>query len=122
MTSDWTRSSFAGKAFLAALLVSVALSGIPIVEVHGHENATHGHSHDVHDSFDDHGAAKADTEDGAADTGSVHAHDVNAASLGVLQIVSVDATVPRHSHSHISPPYSWLPDSIVAPLYRPPIA
>lgn len=122
MASNSTNSSFAGKAFLAALLVSVVLSGIPIVEVHAHENATHGHSHDTHDLFDHHGAATADTEDGATDTGSFHAHDVNAVSLGILASVGLESTVSRHSHSHIPPPYSQLPDSVVAPLYRPPIA
>lgn len=122
MTSNSTRSSLAGKAFLAALLVSVVLSGIPIVEVHAHKNATHGHTHDIHDLFDDHGAAKADTEDEAADTGSFHAHDVNALSLGILTSVSVESTVWQHSHSYIPPPYSQIPDSVVAPLFRPPIA
>jgi hypothetical protein len=111
-----------GKAILALLLVSVVLSGIPMIELHSHENAEFGHSHDAHDFYDDHGAGEAETEDGVTDTASFHAHDISATSLGVVANVSVDATVPRHSHSYIPPPYRWLPDSVVAPLYRPPIA
>ena len=53
---------------------------------------------------------------------SFHAHDVNATSCQLIANVSVDSAVPQHSHSHIPPPYSRLPDNIVAPLYRPPIA
>ena len=122
MTSDTTCTGLAGKGVFALLLVSVILSGLPMVEVHSHENDTHGHSHDAHDLFDDHGAEEADSEDGVTDTASFHAHDVGATSLGVVASVSVDATVPRHSHSYIPPPCSRLPDNVVAPLYRPPIA
>lgn len=104
------------------LLVSVVLSGFPMVEVHSHENATYGHSHDAHEFFDDHGADDADAEDGATDTAFFHAHDITASSIGAISGVSVESTVPRHSHSYIPPPYRWLPDNIVAPLYRPPIA
>ena len=110
------------KGIFAALLVSVVLSGVPMVEVHSHENATFGHSHDAHDFFDDHGAGEAQTEDGATENASFHAHDISATSLGVVAKVSVDSTVPRHSHSYIPPPYSRLPDNVVTPLYRPPIA
>ncbi len=122
MTSNSTHSGLPSKVFLALLLLSVVLTGIPIVEVHSHENATIGHSHDAHDFFDDHGADETDSEDGDADTASFHAHDVNATSLSVISSVSVDFSVPRHSHSHIPPPYGWLPDNFVVPLYRPPIA
>lgn len=93
-----------------------------MVEVHSHENATHGHSHDAQDFLDDHGGGEVDTKDGDTDTASFHAHDISATSLGVVANVSMDSTDKRHSHSHIPPPYYWLPDSIVAPLYRPPIA
>jgi len=82
----------------------------------------YGHSHDAHDAFDDHGAGEADPEDGATNTASLHAHDISATSLGVVASVSVESSVPRHSHSYIPPPYSRLPDNVVAPLYRPPIA
>ena len=122
MLSNSTFADLASKGVFALLLVSVVLSGIPMVEAHSHENATYGHSHDGHDFFDDYGAGEADTEDGDTDTASFHAHDISATSLGVVANVSVDSTVPRHSRSHIPPPYSRLPDNIVAPLYRPPIA
>ena len=122
MTSDTTCAGLAGKGVFALLLVSVILSGLPMVEVHSHENATHGHSHDAHDFFDDHGAGEADTKDGDTDTASFHVHDISATSLAAVANVSTDSTVPRHSHSHIPPPCSRLPDNIVAPLYRPPIA
>jgi hypothetical protein len=122
MPSNSTFSDLVRKGVFALLLVSVILSGIPMVEVHSHENATHGHSHDANDFFDDHGAEEADAEDGDTDTASLHAHDVSATSLGVVAIVSVDSTVPRHSHSYIPPPHRWLPDNVIAPLYRPPIA
>jgi len=110
------------KGVFALLLVSAVLSGIPMVEVHSHEDAMYGHSHDAHDAFDDHGAGEADPEDGATNTASLHAHDISATSLGVVASVSVESSVPRHSHSYIPPPYSRLPDNVVAPLYRPPIA
>ena len=117
-----TNAGLVGKAVLALFLVSVALSGIPMVELHSHENATFGHSHDAHEFIDDHGADESDSEDGDTDTASVHAHNVNATSLSLSSSVSVDFAVPQHSHNHIPPPYSWLPDNIIAPLYRPPIA
>ena len=93
-----------------------------MVEVHSHENATYGHSHGADDFLDDHGSGEADTDDGATDTGSFHAHDVNATNLGAVAKINIDSAVPQHSHSYIPPPYRWLPDSVVAPLYRPPIA
>ena len=122
MTSKTICTEWVGKAVLALLLVCVLVSGIPMVEVHSHEGATFGHSHGAHEFVDDYGAEQADSEDGFADTASFHAHDVTATSLGAVAGVSVDATAPRHSHSYIPPPYSQLPDNIVAPLYRPPIA
>jgi hypothetical protein len=122
MPSNSTFADLASKGVYALLLVSVVLSGIPVVEAHSHENATYGHSHDVHDFFDDHGAGEADNKDGDTDTGSSHAHDISAPSLAAVANVSMDSTVKRHSHSHIPPPYCWLPDNIVVPLYRPPIA
>tara|TARA_R110000782_G_scaffold62576_2_gene128597 strand:- start:689 stop:1027 length:339 start_codon:yes stop_codon:yes gene_type:complete len=106
----------------ALLIVSVVLTGTSVVEVHAHENAAYGHSHDAHDLFDNHDAGEAVTEDGDIGTASFHAHDVSATSIGVVASISVDSTVPRHAHSYIPPPYSQLPDNVVAPLYRPPIA
>ena len=122
MASKSTCTGLIGKGIFALLIVSVVSSGIPMVEVHAHENATFGHSHDAHEFFDDHGAAERETADGDADTTSLHAHDVNATSVTLISSVSVDVAEPVHAHSHIPPPYNWLPDNIVAPLYRPPIA
>jgi hypothetical protein len=122
MTSDTTCIGSAGKGVFALLLVSVILSGLPMVEVHSHENATHGHSHDAHDLFDDHGAEEADSEDSVADTASIHAHDISATNFAAVGNVSMDSTVKRHSHSYIPPPYSRFPDNVITPLYRPPIA
>ena len=60
---------------LAVLLLSVVSSGIPMVKVHSHENATFGHTHDAHDRLHDHDVARehgadepTDSEDGDADT------------------------------------------------------
>jgi len=122
MTANSTHSGRPSKVILTLLLLSVVLTGIPIVEVHAHENATFGHSHDAHDFFDDHGADETDSEDGDADAAAIHGHDLNATSLIVISSVSVESALPQHSHSHIPPPYSRLPDKIIAPLYRPPIA
>jgi hypothetical protein len=122
MPSNSTFADLASKGVFALLLVSVVLSGVPMVGVHSHENATYGHSHDAQEFLDDHGAGEADTEDGDTDIASFHAHDISATSLGIVANVSVDSAVPQHSHSYIPPPYSRLPDNIVAPLYRPPIA
>ena len=114
---------------LAVLLLSVVSSGIPMVKVHSHENATFGHTHDAHDRLHDHDVARehgadepTDSEDGDADTSALHAHDLSATSVSLISSVSAELTVPNHSHSHIPPPRTWLPDNIVAPLYRPPIA
>jgi len=122
MSSDSAYTGLIGRGIFTLLAVSVLLSGIPMVEVHSHENATYGHSHDAHESFHDHGATESDTEDGDADTASLHAHDVTATSVSLISSVSVEVAEAVHSHSHIPPPYCWIPDSIVAPLYRPPIA
>ncbi len=111
-----------GKAILALLLVSVVLSGIPMIEVHSHENAEFGHSHDDHDFYDDHGADQRDTEDSDTDTASLHAHNVHATSASLIASVSIEFAASKRSHSHTPLPYSWVPDNIIAPLYRPPIA
>ena len=122
MPSNSIFSDFVRKGVFALVLVSVVSSGIPMVEVHSHENATYGHSHDMHDFFDAHGVEEADTDDGNADTTSLHAHNVNATSLSLIPSVRADIAIPRHSHSHIPPPYGWLPENVPVPLYRPPIA
>jgi hypothetical protein len=122
MPSNSTYSDVVSKGVFALLLVSVILSGVPMVEVHSHDDATYGHSHGVQDAFDDHGLGDANPEDGAADTASLHAHDISATSLGVVASISVDSSVPRHSHSYIPPPCRWLPDNVISPLYRPPKA
>lgn len=122
MTSNSTQASLVGKAILAVMLMSVVFVGIPRVEVHFHEDATFGHSHDAHEFLDDHGEDEIDTLDGEADTGSSHAHNVNATSVSLIVSAGVNFDVLQHSHSYIPPPYSRLPDKIVAPLYRPPIA
>ena len=122
MTSNSTQADFVGKAILAVMLVSVVLPGIPMVEVHSHEDATFGHSHDAHEFHDDHGADEKDTESGDVSNSSSHVHNVNATSVSLIVSVNVDVGVPQHSHSYIPPPVSRLPDNVVAPLYRPPIA
>ena len=121
MRSNSTFADLVSKGIFALLLVSVVLSGVPLIEVHAHENATYGHSHDGRDFLEDHGAGEAETEDGDIDAAPLHAHDLSATSLGVVANLSVDSAVPQHSHSYIPQPYSRLPDNIVAPLYRPPI-
>lgn len=122
MPSNSTFSDLLSKGVFALLLVSVVLSGTPMIEVHAHENAAFGHSHDAHDFFESHGAEEAKSEVGNSDTTSLHAHDISATSLGVLASVSVESTVPQHFHHYIPPTYRWLPDNVIAPLYRPPIA
>ena len=122
MTSKTICTDLVGKAFLALFLVCVLVSGIPMLEVHSHEDATFGHSHDAHAFHDDHGADETDTENGDASNSSSHAHNVNATSVSLIDSVNVDVGVPQHSHSYIPPPYSPLPDNLDAPLYRPPLA
>ena len=127
MTSKRTHSGFAGKAMLAVLLLSVVSSGIPMVEVHSHDNATFGHTHHAHghdhDVLHDHGAGEfADSGDGDVDTSNLHAHDLSATGASLISSVSAEFAAPEHSHSHIPPPRTWLPDNVIAPLYRPPIA
>ena len=84
MPSNSTFADLASKGIYALLLVSVVLSGIPMVEVHSHEDATFGHSHDAHEFIDDHGADEIEAEDGEVDTGSSHAHNVNATSVSLI--------------------------------------
>lgn len=122
MTSNSTRTGRPSKVILTLLFLPVVSAGIPNVEVHAHENATFGHSHDAHEFFDDHGVDENDSEDGDADAAAFHAHDLGATSLTLMSSASIETIVPPHSHSYIPPPYSRLPDKIVAPLYRPPIA
>ncbi len=104
------------------LLVSVVFSGIPLVEVHSHEKATIGHSHDVNEFFDHHGEDDGDTEDAEENSDSFHAHNINATSLSLISSVDCDIAEVVHTHSLVPPPHGWPPDNIVAPLYRPPIA
>jgi len=122
MSSNSTHSGLPSKVILTLLFLSVVLTGIPDVEVHAHENATFGHSHDAHEFFDDHGADETDSEEGNADAAFFHAHDLNTKSLSVISSFRVEFAIAKHSHSYIPPPYSRLTDNIVAPLYRPPIA
>lgn len=119
MRSNSTFSELVSQGIFALLLVSVVLSGIPVVEVHSHEHATFGHSHDA---IADHGTGGADSEDSATDAASSHAHDISATSPGMVASASNESTVPQHSHSYIPPPYRWLPDTVIDPIHRPPIA
>ena len=121
MTSNSTDPSFVDKAILAVLLVSVVMSSIPMVEIHSHENAAFGHSHDALEFFSDHGVDEIDSDDCDKNSDSFHAHDVNATSVSLISNTRAEFGVPQHAHNHIPPPYCWLPDNIIAPLYRPPI-
>lgn len=117
-----TRTGLVGKAVLALLLVSFVSSGIPMAKVHSHENAEFGHSHETHEFFDNHGVDETDSEDGDAGSATLHVHDLDATSSSIISSVSMEFAVVQYAHSHMPPPQSRLPDKIIAPLYRPPIA
>jgi hypothetical protein len=122
MTALRATTAIARRSILFVLLLALVTSGVPLVDVHAHEDASFGHSHATldheHASIDDHDASSpADETD---DPGALHVHSLDTPALTLIELApadpdcvmnACDGTVLR----------SRPPDNVIAPLYRPPI-
>ncbi len=110
---------------LALLVVAVAGAGVPVIEVHAHDDAAFGHSHDSHHHSQDlPGVLLSDDGDdsGPTDAAALHAHADGCVSVALTSSVDVAVSIPAWGRSYIPRPASRPPDKPVPPLYRPPIA
>jgi hypothetical protein len=125
MTGLRTISNGCRRVILALLVVAVVATGLPVIEVHAHDDATYGHSHDLHDHS--HGLPETpDTENGddpeSTDAAALHAHADGCVSVGLTSSLDAEISMPAWGRSYTPRPASRPPDKPVRPLYRPPIA
>jgi hypothetical protein len=108
-------------AVLFVLLSAVVASGIPRVEIHANEDASHGHDHGglAHG----HGVAtkhqESASDEDAELPGSSHVHDLSAPAAAPLQNAFVDTVEMPPSHMAM-PSILRPPDRIITPFRRPP--
>lgn len=125
MSSLPSFSECARKAIFCVLLVAVVGTGVPVIEVHAHDDASFGHTHDAH--HHSHDLVEIPNHDGSdnpesADEDTKHAHAVASVALGLTTTTTVDISIPAYGRSPLPPPASRPPDKPFPPLYRPPIA
>jgi hypothetical protein len=111
------------RVILSALLLALLTSGIPLAEVHAHENAHFGHSH-THpdDNVYHHDFEEPTIDESTLHAATLHAHDVNAPALTLMPQIDVDAVSIWTDTPVPTLPRFRPPDNVIAPLYRPPIA
>ena len=111
------------RAILYVLVLAFVSSGIPLAEVHSHENAFFGHSHN-HPGYNvgDHELDELTTDDSTHAAEALHVHDVNAPALTLMPEFDVDAVSIWTDTPVPIPPQFRPPENVIAPLYRPPIA
>lgn len=114
------------KAFLAMLFVAVVATGLPVIEVHAHDDAGFGHTHDLHDHSHElpgtpHAGDRENPESNESD-GATHAHAAGSVAVGLTSSADAEISIPFYGRSYTPRPASRPPDKPVRPLYRPPIA
>lgn len=123
MTALRASSALSGRAILFALLLALVTSGVPLVEVHAHENASFGHSHASfdhgHAPVNDHDAPLPD--DDGKESGTAHVHSLDTPALTLVEMPPADAGCVMNARDG-TVLRSRPPDNVIAPLYRPPIA
>lgn len=123
MTALRPISVFARRTIVFVLLLAIVLSGVPLVEVHAHENATFGHSHASldhgHGSVGDHDSPSYD--ENADEPGTLHVHSLDTPALTLLESLQANPANIMHACDAMVL-RSRPPDNVIAPLYRPPIA
>lgn len=117
MTSQTMNFTCKRTVILSVLLATIA-SGFPQVEIHSHANAYAGH---VHDHDDRTAVATADVTEVNED-GVMHAHDTGAPTLTPVPVFDLHVAAHRPAETRIPPTTASPPDSLITPLYRPPIA
>ncbi len=111
------------RVILSVFLLALITSGIPLADVHAHENANFGHSHTHHhDNVGGHDLDEPTFDDKTSSAGTLHVHDASASALTLAPQIDVDAVsvwtdTPVPTLKPFRPP-----DNVIAPLYRPPIA
>lgn len=110
---------------LSIAFVAVVGAGVPVIEVHAHDDPAFGHGHDVH--VHSHGRADAADPDGsrhppAPEEEVPHAHILGGVAVAASSPINVYIPMPACGPRQIPPPDSPPPDKPVRPLYRPPIA
>jgi len=108
------------RVVLPVLLLAVIATGLPRVEIHTHHDAYHGHVHYTHD-HDDPDSGNSGNLDEPGNIGVIHTHDVDTSTLTLVSACNVDIVAHRQADGEILPPVTKPPDSVIAPLYRPPI-
>jgi len=105
---------------VTVLLLAVVASGSSQIEIHTHPDAHFGHAHDVqhHDEAD--GGNPGDLDDPGS-IGMMHAHDVGTTTLTLASAFDVDIVTYWRANGGIPPQTAKPPDSVIPPLYRPPI-
>ena len=106
------------RTVILSVLLGIIASGFPRVEIHTHANAYAGH---VHEHSDRAAIANADVADVNED-GVMHAHDIGASTLTPVPVFDLSIVAHRQAEKEIPPPTASPPDSLITPLYRPPIA
>ena len=119
-----TNSSGATISILSLVLVAIITSGIPLVEVHSHDNASFGHSHSVDDFLDDHehSGETASNDANSDPAGDMHAHAIGTAVLSLVPIIDMHPVVIWNKHDPPAAPQTRPPDIVIRPQHRPPIA
>ena len=111
------------RAILSVFLLALITSGIPLAEVHAHENASIGHSHTRHhDNVGGHDLDEPTTDKSSSLADTLHVHDINAPALTLIPQIDVDAVSVWADTPQPILPLFRPPDNLITPLYRPPIA
>ena len=111
------------RVILSVFLLALITSGIPLAEVHAHENASVGHSHTHHhDNVGGHDLNELTIYDTTSSAGMLHVHDVNAPVVTLVPQIDLDAVSVWTDTPVPTLPLFRPPDNVIAPPYRPPIA
>lgn len=116
-------------AVLAVLLLSMVASGFSRAELHSHQDAFPGHTHEVsshhHHEHDSEADLRAIPDAGPGQSGntdSSHVHELCAPALSIMP--GTTFSIPAFPNTSINPAMQNQrpPDKASPPLYRPPIA
>jgi len=105
---------------LTVLLLAVTASGFSQIEIHTHPDAYFGHVHDIQGHDEPDGENPEDLGE-PENIGVMHAHDSGATALTLVSTFDVNIVTNWRADGEILSPTVKPPDSLILPLYRPPI-
>ena len=120
MAAPMTNLTLNTTVILTVLLLAVIASGFSQIEIHSHADAHYGHAHDVQDYDEPDGENPGDLDEPGS-IGVMHAHDFGTTTLTLVSAFDADIVEYRRADGGIPPPTAKPPDSVIPPLYRPPI-